>query len=59
MVKVPPALLHPVPPPCSAQVPVIEPPVSVVPFSVPVKVVLVSVSVLPPEASVNEKVPVT
>ena len=52
--------LHPAPP-VSVHVPVIDPPESVVPFnpfSVPVTVPL-SVRVLPPDCTVNFKVPVT
>ena len=56
--KLPPvASLHPVPPD-RAQVPVTEPPESVVPLSVPVTVP-VRVRVLPPDCTVKERVPVT
>ena len=59
MVKVP-FVLHPVPP-FSVHVPMITPSASVsfVPFNVPVTDVLVMESVLPPDTTVNEKVPLT
>jgi hypothetical protein len=61
IVNVPEVLGHPLPEPVSVQVPVIEPPVKAVSlvFSVPLTVVLVSVSVFPFAATVIEKVPLT